>query len=135
MIADKLMRTAVLIALLLILALFNGCGDREKLVTGSDNGSEIRLQTGEALALKLESNPTTGYSWQVIEIDDTVLGQEGDPEYKATTGNGGPAGTGGEETIRFKALRSGKTTLTLGYMRPWEEVPPLKTFSIQVVVD
>jgi len=135
MIADKLMRTAVLIALLLILALFNGCGDREKLVTGPDNGSEIRLQIGEALTLKLESNPTTGYSWQVMEIDDTVLGQEGDPEYKSDPGSGGAVGSGGEETIRFKAHASGKITLTLGYMRSWEEVPPLKTFSIHVLVD
>lgn len=135
MIADKLMRTSVLIALMLILALFNGCGDQDKLITASDNGSEIRLRTGETLTVRLDSNPTTGYSWQVMEIDNTVLGQEGDPEYKADPGSGGLAGAGGEETTRFKALGAGKTTLTLGYMRPWEDLPPIETFRIQVVVE
>jgi len=135
MIADKLMRTSVLIALMLILALFNGCRDRDKLVTDSDNGNEIRLRTGETLTVRLESNPTTGFRWQVMEIDDSVLGQEGEPEFKAAPGSGGLVGSGGEETIRFKALGTGKTTLTLGYLRPWEEVPPSQTFRIQVVVE
>lgn len=134
MLADKLMRTTVLMALLLALALFSGCGSRDHLVTASDNGSEIRLKTGETMVIRLESNPTTGYSWQVLEIDNSVLEQDGDSEFKTAPGNEGSVGAGGEETIRFKALGPGKITLTLGYMRPWEDLPPLQTFSIQVVV-
>jgi inhibitor of cysteine peptidase len=135
MIADKLMRTTVLMALILALALFSGCGSREHLVTASDNEGEVRLQNGEALVIRLESNPTTGYSWQVTEIDNAMLVQDGDPAYKQSPGNDGLAGAGGEETIRFKALGSGRTTLMLGYMRPWEDLPPLQTFRIQVVVE
>ena len=135
MLADKLMRTTVLMALILTLALFSGCGSRDLLVTASDHQGKIRLQTGETLVIRLESNPTTGYSWQVMEIDNSLLEQEGDPEYEPSPGNDGMVGAGGEETIRFKALAPGKTRLTLGYMRPWETLPPIKTFSIQVVVE
>lgn len=135
MLADKLMRTTVLMALMLVLALFSGCGSRDHLVTASDNESEIRLKTGEALVIRLESNPTTGYSWQVLEIDNTVLGQDGDPEFKVPPGNEGSVGAGGEETIRFRTLGPGKTTLTLGYMRPWEEGTPSRIFVVQVIVN
>ncbi len=135
MLADKLMRTTVLMALILTLAMFSGCGSRDHLVTASDNESEVRLHTGEALVTRLESNPTTGYSWQVLEIDNSVLEQDGNPEFKAASGKGGEVGAGGEETIRFKALEPGKTRLTLGYMRPWEDLPPLKTFRIHVIVE
>lgn len=135
MIADKFLRTTVLMALLLILAIFSGCGSREHLATAADNESEIRLRTGETLTVRLESNPTTGYSWQVMEFDNSVLRQDGDPEYKPSPGSDGQVGAGGEETLRFKALGPGKTRLTLGYMRPWEDLPPIETFTIQVIVD
>ena len=32
------------------------------------------------------------------------------------------------------ATGTGKTSLELGYMRPWEDVPPIEIFSVQVVV-
>ena len=38
------------------------------------------------------------------------------------------------ETLRLKATGKGSTRLELGYMRPWESVPPIETFTIQVVV-
>ena len=70
-----------------------------------------------------------------MEIDNSVLRQDGDPEYKPSQGSDDLVGAGGEETIRFKVLGRGKTTLTLGYMRPWEALPPIETFTIQVIVD
>ncbi len=43
-------------------------------------------------------------------------------------------GAGGVQSIRFKILNAGRTTLKLVYHRPWEtDVKPLKTFSIHVV--
>ena len=132
--ADKLMRTFVVFSFFLALALFSGCGTHGIQVTDADNGKQITVQSGQVVTVTLESNPTTGYSWQVLEIDDAILVQDGDPEYKQTSGTGGLVGAGGTETFRFKTVGTGETTLSLGYMRPWESVPPIQTFTIQVGV-
>ena len=103
-------------------------------LTGADNGKQVIVNSSDKIILTLESNPTTGYGWQVIEIDNAILVLEGDPEYKQSPGTEGLTGAGGTETFRLKAVSTGETTLGLGYMHPWESVPPIETFSIQVVV-
>ena len=132
--ADKLMRTVVVMSYFLALALFSGCGTHGTQITDADNGKQINVKSGDLFTLTLVSNPTTGYSWQVMEIDNTVLLQDGEPEYKQSPRSEGLVGAGGTETFHFKAVGSGKTTLSLGYMRPWESVPPSQTFTVQVVV-
>ena len=134
MIADKLHRTAIVTTLFLLLVMSSGCSAQDKLVTATDNGREITLRQGEMLSITLESNPTTGYSWQVIEIDNAVLKPQGDPEYHQASGSESLVGAGGEETFRFETVNSGKARLKLGYMRPWEDVPPIEIFVIQVIV-
>jgi inhibitor of cysteine peptidase len=132
--ADKLMRTIVVMSFFLALALFSGCGTQGTQITDADNGKQITIKSGDVVTVTLESNPTTGYSWQVIEIDNAVLLQDGDPEYKQSPGSESLVGAGGTETFRFKAIGNGETSLGLGYMRPWESVPPIQTFTIQVIV-
>jgi inhibitor of cysteine peptidase len=132
--ADKLMRTVVVMSFFLVLALFSGCGTNGTSLTDADNGKQIIVQSGDTLTLTLVSNPTTGYSWQVLEIDNAVLVQDGDPEYRQSPGAEGLVGAGGTETFRFKAIGSGETSLELGYMRPWESVPPIETFTVTVQV-
>ena len=132
--ADKLMRTFVVMSFFMVMALFSGCGTHGTSLTNADNGKQITAKTGETLTLALDSNPTTGYSWQVLEINNTILVQQGDPEYKQALGTEGLVGSGGTETFRFNAAGAGTTTLKLGYMRPWESVPPIETFTVQVIV-
>ena len=131
--ADKLMRTFVVMSFFLALALFSGCGTNGTNLTDADNGKQITVKSGDAVTVTLVSNPTTGYSWQVMEIDNAILVQDGEPEYKQSPGAEGLVGAGGTETFRFKAVGTGETKLGLGYMRPWESVPPIQTFSIKVV--
>lgn len=132
--ADKLMRTVVVMSFFLALALFSGCGTNGVNLTEADNGRQITVRPGDIVTLTLASNPTTGYSWQVMEIDAAILVQDGDPEYKQSPGSEGLVGAGGTETFRFKAVSAGTTSLNLGYMRPWESVQPIETFEVQVVV-
>ena len=132
--ADKLMRTFVVMSFFMVMALFSGCGAKGANLTEADNGKQITVKSGDVITLTLNSNPTTGYSWQVMEIDNAVLAQQGDPEYKQASGAQGLVGAGGTETIRFSVVGKGTTTLELGYMRPWESVSPIETFTLQVVV-
>lgn len=124
-----------LLTLLVALIVATGCSPQQQEVkaTVDDNGREMELKKGQNLVVTLEGNPTTGYSWEVAEpLDQQVLRQVGEPEFKAESDL---AGAGGEQILRFEAVNTGQTTLTLVYHRPWEkDVEPLETYSIQVVV-
>ena len=133
--ADKLMRTVVVMSFFMVMALFSGCGTNGTQITDADNGKQITVKPGDVVTVTLVSNPTTGYSWQVMEIDNAILVQEGDPEYKQSPGSEGLVGAGGTETFRFKAVGSGETPLGLGYLRPWESVPPVETFTVKIRVE
>ncbi len=100
-----------------------------------DNGTQIALKKGQTVVITLESNPTTGYSWQMAPSDDGVLVQAGEAEFEENPRGKDMVGVGGAETLRFEAKESGQTTLELVYRRPWEkDEKPIETFSVQVTV-
>ena len=99
-----------------------------------DNGREVTLYEGQLLILTLDSNPTTGYSWQLGEFDEAVLKQT-NHEYVPYERPPGKMGVGGKETWYFEGRAPGETALHLVYVRSWEEdVEPAKTFTVRVVV-
>jgi inhibitor of cysteine peptidase len=125
-------RSILLVGLLLSLILFSGCGGRgEMKISAEDNGGQVTFEVGQTLVLTLASNPTTGYEWEVAEIDEAIL-KESYHEYKADW----PVliGSGGKDIWHFRAEAEGRTTLTLNYRRSWEEAEPIQTFSLEVVV-
>lgn len=120
-----------------ILLLSGGCSTTSEInMDVNSNGTQKELACGQTLSITLESNPSTGYSWQVTEVDKAVLHQSGGPEFKSSSANNPPMpGAGGTETFRFETIGTGTTTLKLVYVRPWEkDVPPVKTFTVQVAV-
>jgi len=132
---DKLL--ALGLALILSALIFTGCGPaKEVKLDASANGRQVELQKGQTLVITLESNPTTGFRWEVLELEEDILQQMGDPEFKVSDPREPPPpGAGGWETWRFEATNAGQTALKLVYRRPWEEgEEPLETFSLQVVV-
>jgi inhibitor of cysteine peptidase len=123
--------------LLMILVSMAGCGSPSEVRLGAGNdGEQVEIKEGQFLVITLESNPTTGYQWEVIEVDALVLKQQGEATFEmADSGEPPPPGTGGTETFRFEVVGAGQTSLELIYHRPWEkDVEPLATFSIRVVV-
>ena len=106
-------------------------------VNEDDDGGQVELELGQILVVTLESNPTAGYwwEWEQAENPESILEQIGEAEFKPSeTGEPPLVGAGGWEIFRFKAVSVGQMTLELVYHRSWEDVEPLKTFSIQVVV-
>jgi len=105
-------------------------------VNDADDGGQVELELGKLLVVTLESNPSTGYGWEPVENNESVLKQFGQVEFKPSdTGDSPMVGAGGWEIFRFKAVSAGQATLELVYRRPWEDVEPLKTFTIQVIVN
>jgi len=125
-----LMIVAMLAALIFS---FAGCSPKAATLTGADNGKAITVSAGETFLVKLEGNPTTGYTWEAQNLDTTILAKVGETEFES--GNPGLVGAGGTLILTFKALKPGVTTLTLIYHRSWEtDVPPAETFTLQVTV-
>ncbi len=99
--------------------------------TIKDNGRTVELQLDSPFEIELEGNPTTGYVWQVVEIDTSVVRQEGQPAYQRSDD---VQGAGGIYTFRFRTVAEGKTPLVLIYSRPFEsDKEPVKTFRIKVI--
>jgi inhibitor of cysteine peptidase len=128
---------SIITVLLAALVLAAGCGRSTEIkLDANDNGRRIELEKGQVLVITLESNPTTGYRWEVVEFEEPILQQMGGAEFKQSDPREPPPpGTGGWETFRFEATSAGQMALNLVYHRPWEEdVDPLETFSVQVIV-
>jgi inhibitor of cysteine peptidase len=128
-----MLRSVVLVVLtvLVILALC-ACGTQVTRLGKADAGKSVELGVGNKLEIVLEGNPTTGYSWEVGSVDETVLKLAGEPEFKSESR---AVGAGGVFTFRFEAVAAGQTALQLIYHRPFEkDTPPIETFEVSVAV-
>ena len=109
-----------------------GGAPKEVKLTEKEAGESVEVAKGGTLEITLEGNPTTGYTWEVESVDDKVLKQESEPDFKADSE---AVGAGGMMTLKFNAEGAGKTDLKLVYHRPWEEdEPPAETFEVSVTV-
>jgi len=95
-----------------------------------DNGGQIDLAADKMMVLRLEVNPSTGYSWAVEEMNGQVLRQLGDSEFESSANMPGAPGV---QVLRFAGVSKGQTNLKLAYRRPWEmNREPLQTFAVRV---
>jgi inhibitor of cysteine peptidase len=97
---------------------------------------QVTRELGQVFTVTLESNPSTGYHWEWVAGQESIIEQVGKTEFKQPETGGPPlVGAGGWEIFNFKAVSRGQMILKLVYRRPWEEgVDPLKIFLLQVVV-
>ncbi len=86
-------------------------------IDASSSGKTVNIAVGGTLTVTLDSNVTTGYSWELKQIGDTNILQKTDNKYVAPPS--GAIGAGGKEVWTFKALRAGISTLTMDYSQPW----------------
>jgi inhibitor of cysteine peptidase len=76
----------------------------------------ISVRAGESFHIFLDSNPSTGYSWEAdYEKKDLVL------ENRTYHAKSLLIGAGGKETFTFRSLTKGETIISMKYRRPWEE--------------
>jgi inhibitor of cysteine peptidase len=121
----------------MMVALTAGCAQSKEVRVGSDSsGQKIAMKPDQRLAVRLESNPTTGYGWEVAEYDASVLSPEGEAVYEQEKLNEKLTGAGGWQTFKFKPVKTGETRLKLVYRRSWEkDVEPIQIYEVQVVVE
>lgn len=113
--------------------LTGGCGfaTSEVSITRRDNGRQVELNRGQTLIVSLSGNPSTGYLWQLGEVDEHIL-QQTEAKFEQKSDR---VGASGLQIFYYKAIGTGETVLKLVYRRPWEKnVEPLETFYVQVIV-
>ena len=112
------MKKLLIVVAVVAIFLVAGCAGGVK--TYTDSGQTINIGVNQEFMIALDSNPTTGYSWQE-SYDDSLLQLVGKSYEMGKAAKQGAVGAGGVEYFRFKALKTGKTEITLVYKRPWEE--------------
>ena len=114
---------------MVVVLLIAGCGGGLK--TYVDAEKTISVSVNQEFVIALDSNPTTGYDWEE-SYDNNMLSlveKEYSPDEKAP----GLVGAGGTQYFRFKALKAGKTEITVNYKRSWEtDIAEQKVFSVDI---
>ena len=81
-----------------------------------DQRDKLSARVGEAITIRLRSNPTTGIGWQATYDAQAVELVEKKFE------RGGPnVGAGGQDVLTFRPLRPGSVSLVLELRRPHEK--------------
>lgn len=93
----------------------------------------VTVKEGQTLELELESNPTTGYIWEVaFPVNKDILRQERENEFVSRSDL---IGAGGVQIFYFKGIKKGKTELVFEYRRPWEKnKDPARRYVVRVSV-
>ncbi len=110
----------IVFALLLFARFASAEGPEPKttVITKDYNGKEIAVPKGAVFEVRLEHSAGTGYSWQIVEPDETHLRVLESTEIPLKQGLivGGPL----LKTWKIKAVRAGQADLKILLYRPWE---------------
>lgn len=94
---------------------------------------DFKAEIGDKIAVKLCSNPTTGYRWKYETIGKIVLKEE---DYDFEEPDEDVVGADGKEVWTFEAIEQGTTEIRMEYSRPWEGGEKAEwTYTIYVTVE
>ena len=99
----------------------------------SDPAKILEATAGSEFKIIIDSNPTTGYHWEIIGEVDANIVEFISKDFKGSE----PAapGSGGVDVWVFKAVGAGETHITLGYYPPSNDpIEPQQTVTFTVTV-
>lgn len=98
----------------------NSMPPRQQVVTEADNGKSISLENEETFYLRLQENPTTGYSWELNLSQGLSLVSDEYYPPESEKGEKPLVGAGGVHLWKIKADSEGNQEVTAVYKRSWE---------------
>lgn len=101
-------------------------------LTQANNGESYELHRDDVVVIRLAENPTTGYCWEIEELDKNILALQSsdfflpeDPQF----------GEGGMRVFVFKAKAAGGAHIRLKYWQEWEGNDSIRdVFNVTTVV-
>lgn len=86
-------------------------------ITQAENGKSLAVGGGDAIAITLPENPTTGFEWAIDQTDSKII-ELRDAVFSLLSEPG--IGSGGVRTFRFQAKIPGTVQLRLKKWRSWQ---------------
>ncbi len=110
--------------------------DNHKTITEADNGNTIHIKEGQTFIIKLNENPSTGYSWELsLSKGLGLLSDKYNSPESSKKGGKFVIGAAGYHSWEIKAVAKGSQQVNGIYKRSWEpETDEEKTFKLNVVV-
>jgi inhibitor of cysteine peptidase len=100
-------------------------------LTEQDSGSKVMLAAGDSLAVILEKQAGTAFSWIIAKNDKDQLRLDKSGESKADKPGGKTL-----QLFVFQAQKTGTSELELQYKRPFDkDKAPAKTFKVTVQIE
>ncbi|WP_414469413.1 protease inhibitor I42 family protein [Methanobacterium sp. ACI-7] len=85
---------------------------------------QLTLKVNSKFSVKIESNPSTGYTWiPEYDLDSLKLIKS---KYIPPKIDNLTVGAPGTQKFVFKALKTGETDITMKHIRPWDNSIPQK---------
>ncbi|MGP1387892.1 MAG: protease inhibitor I42 family protein, partial [Thainema sp.] len=98
----------------------------------ADARKTVTAFVGDTIEVLLDENPSTGYRWQVSELNSDVLVLSGSLFLHSGET---VAGSSGLRQLQFDAQSAGETVLLLKLKRPWEnETDAIAQFQVTIQV-
>jgi inhibitor of cysteine peptidase len=110
----------------------SGASEQPAQLQVSDPARKLEAEAGKEFKIILDSNPTTGYHWEIIGNTDEGIAQFVSKNYNA--GGLQVVGSGGKDVWVFKAIAAGETTINLGNYPPDVSADAVQTITFNVVV-
>ncbi len=135
-----MIKKAILFVVLIIIALLlASCvkpASKTVTISEADKGSVVQLKQGDILEVALSGNPSTGFSWQADDLDESILKPKGEWDFSPRSDDSNLIGGGGTMTVRYEIARKGKALLRLLYRQSFDpDTPPEKSFEVSVIVN
>lgn len=103
-----------------------------QLAVQAANSTSITASATQNFNITLDSNPTTGYQWDVAVNTNSNTAKFVSSEFLASQSD--LLGAGGKQVLTFQALSAGKATIVLEYARPWDRENPIEVHLIYLTV-
>lgn len=101
-------------------------------LTDKAAGKTLRLHNSGLVALKLDSNPSTGYGWQLSCASKNV--SKVGSSFTIPSGNDERVGVPGTEILVLAVTEPGTYNVRLDYKRSWEKMS-LQSFNFTIIAD
>jgi inhibitor of cysteine peptidase len=100
-------------------------------ITKTDHGKVFDIFLGNLIVIQLPENPTTGFRWKVIEINNNIIVQK-DSNFSISSNSG--IGGGGTRTFSLTAIGEGCTKVKLKLLREWEPQNFVDSFEVTIFI-
>ena len=126
------MRKSPLFAAILAAASIVCSASKPIIITEGSNGKTLSVARDTTFTIALKGNASTGFSWNIRDLDTTRLCKYGQSRF---IGRDTIPGTSGTFFLDFKPIKKGVSTIRLVYSQEWETgIPPDDSFCVTIRV-